>query len=559
MEIDENILLPAERLSYKVMSNFAKRGYTRYKVGKFEEYDLYAKNRSFLLANEVLSFTDLNGKLMALRPDITLSIVKNVVLEENKTEKLFYSENVYRPNESMKGFQESSQTGLECIGCVGAQEEKEVIELACESLQTISCESVLSIANVELLKGILKKLPASIEKDVLTYMQLRNLEGLAKLCQSVQANADVQEKIEELASLYGSLEETLPRLASIVQFFENEELTQTYKNFENLCKTLDTKETKFVIDFSIISDLDYYSGIVFHGFVPNSKSNVLSGGRYDNLLTKMGKQGAAIGFALYLEKLNDVFSGALNDEATEDAGSKENEEATLQACVKNAEKPQKPQKVLRVALPKGRLGKSAYEKFEIAGFGGANIEEESRKLVFESKSTCPIKLVYFWVKPTDVAKYVEQGSADIGIVGRDILLEYKQDVLQLANLDIGKCALYMAAPENFSYDHKQTLRVATSYPRITQAYYLSKSQDVDIIKLHGSVEIAPLLELADCIVDIVETGKTLKENNLFPKEKIEDISAWFVANKTSFNFKYEDIQELLRCVKSDANAKSEAK
>ncbi|MBE6746387.1 MAG: ATP phosphoribosyltransferase [Ruminococcaceae bacterium] len=199
--------------------------------------------------------------------------------------------------------------------------------------------------------------------------------------------------------------------------------------------------------------------------------------------------------------------------------------------------------MLNVALPKGRLGEKVYAMFEKAGFECPSIKENNRKLIFENEE---VGVRYFWVKPSDVAIYVERGAADVGVAGKDILLEYEPDVYELLDLDIGKCRMAVAAKESFRDDLSRTLRVATKFTNIAKQHYLSKGRDIDIIHLNGSIEIAPILDLSDVIVDIVETGTTLKENNLQVVETIVPISARFIANKASYKFKSEQIDKIVK-------------
>lgn len=204
------------------------------------------------------------------------------------------------------------------------------------------------------------------------------------------------------------------------------------------------------------------------------------------------------------------------------------------------------EKMINIALPKGRLGEKAYKIFADAGFDCEELlDKNTRKLVFENRES---GVRYFWVKPCDVAIYVERGAADIGVVGKDILLEYEPDVYEFLDLGIGKCRMCVAGPEDFSDDTDMTLTVATKFPNIAAKYYASKSRDIDIIKLGGSIEIAPILGLSDVIVDIVETGTTLKENHLAPLETIAHISARFIANKSSYKFKGEKIDRMIESI-----------
>ena len=197
---------------------------------------------------------------------------------------------------------------------------------------------------------------------------------------------------------------------------------------------------------------------------------------------------------------------------------------------------------LNIALPKGRLGEKVYAMFEKAGFPCPSIREPNRKLIFENPE-CGVR--YFWVKPSDVAIYVERGAADIGVAGKDILLEYRPDVYELLDLKTGKCRMAVAAREGFRDDTRRPLRVATKFGRIAETYYASRGREIDIIHLNGSIELAPILSLSDVIVDIVETGATLRENNLTVFETIVDISARLIANKANFKFKEKLVRALV--------------
>lgn len=202
--------------------------------------------------------------------------------------------------------------------------------------------------------------------------------------------------------------------------------------------------------------------------------------------------------------------------------------------------------MLNIALPKGRLGEKVYAMFDAAGFQCPSIRENNRKLIFEN----PEKGVrYFWVKPSDVAIYVERGAADIGVAGKDILLEYEPNVYELLDLKLGKCRMAVAAHADFFDDGERTLRVATKFTNIAATYYAGIGREIDIIKLNGSIEIAPILGLSDVIVDIVETGTTLRENNLVVLENIVPISARLIANKSSFQFRSLQIEHILQSLK----------
>ena len=198
--------------------------------------------------------------------------------------------------------------------------------------------------------------------------------------------------------------------------------------------------------------------------------------------------------------------------------------------------------MINVALPKGRLGEKVYEMFAKAGYECPSIKEENRKLTFENEEK---GIRYFWVKPSDVAIYVERGAADIGVAGKDILLEYEPEIYELLDLGIGKCRMAVAAPKGFRYNSARQLKVATKFANIANGYYSGCGRDIDIIHLNGSIELAPILGLSDVIVDIVETGKTLAENGLEVVEEIVPISARLIANKASTKFKGEMIDAIV--------------
>ncbi|MBP5313346.1 MAG: ATP phosphoribosyltransferase [Eggerthellaceae bacterium] len=272
------------------------------------------------------------------------------------------------------------------------------------------------------------------------------------------------------------------------------------------------------MDFSVTDDINYYNGIVFKGFVRGIAATAISGGQYDRLMKRMKRSSQAIGFAVYTDVLERMDLGASPVAAQEDD-------------------------FLNVALPKGRLGEQVYEMFAAIGYECPELLDPNRKLIFENKEK---KVRYFWVKPSDVAIYVERGVADVGVVGKDILLEEQPDVYELSDLGFGKCRMVVAGPGDFKDDTAKTLRVATKFAAIAQNYYRLRGRDIDIIALNGSIEVAPIIGLSDVIVDIVETGTTLRENNLAELEVIDNISARLIANKASFAFKNKNIVNIVK-------------
>ena len=261
--------------------------------------------------------------------------------------------------------------------------------------------------------------------------------------------------------------------------------------------------------------MDYYNGLVFQGYLAGLPRAVLKGGQYDPLAAQFRPGARAIGFALYLDELD-----RLTDQ--EEAGD--------------------GRVMLNVALPKGRLGDKVYDLLAGVGYGCPENYNDTRKLVVENPAA---GIRYFLVKPSDVAIYVEHGAADIGIVGKDILAESGADVYELLDTGLGKCRMCVAGPKDFADDPGRSLRVATKFVNIAKRYYAAQGRDIDIIKLNGSIELAPILGLSDVIVDIVETGTTLRENNLKVLTEFMPISARFIANRASYQFKRREIDTLL--------------
>ncbi len=500
-----------EKVIFGLRDLYRSYGYAQYKMSKFEEYDLYANNKDFLISDRVITFTDTNGKLMALKPDVTLSIIKNIKDRSDGVQKLFYNENVYRISKGNQSYKEIMQVGLESIGDIGPENLRQVIILAAKSLQSISENCLLNISNLDLLSQIIGEAAQSGVKtaDILKCVEEKNEAGLKKL--------DISEKnqiiLSRLIRASGSAGQVLPELIQALEGLCDISSLQT------LAQLIDEIEDEQVlkmlqVDFSVVGDINYYNGIIFKGFVEGVPSAVLSGGQYDKLMKKLKHSSSAVGFAVYLDMLDMA-----------------------------SETPKEDENVLNIALPKGRLGEKVYKMFEKAGFPCPSVMENSRKLIFENQE---VGVRYFWVKPSDVAIYVERGAADIGVAGKDILLEYNPEVYELLDLDIGKCRMAVAAKKGFCDDTDRTLRVATKFSNIAQQHYLSKGRDIDIIHLNGSIEIAPILGLSDVIVDIVETGTTLKENDLEVIETIVPISARLIANKASYQFKRKKVTALMQ-------------
>lgn len=307
-----------EQLIKKLTELYTGYGYAPYTMSKFEEYELYLRNKDFLISDRVLTFTDTDGKLMALKPDVTLSIIKNARDTDKQLQKVFYRENVYRPGKSGQGFREIMQIGLECMGAVDSYCVLEVLLLAVKSLRSISENVVLDLSHMGLLSRLLDKLglAGSTRGEVLEAIGEKNVHQLRRIC-----SGEAGEVLTSLAMLSGKPAAVMPALESV---FGND---PEFNQFSSLLAALDSAGVDCVnVDFSVVNNMNYYNGIVFRGFVEGIPTGVLSGGEYDGLMAKMKATGKAIGFALYpdlLDRLNvsnktaDVDVVLLYDENTD--------------------------------------------------------------------------------------------------------------------------------------------------------------------------------------------------------------------------------------------------
>ncbi len=294
-----------ERVVFALRSLYSRYGYSQYKMKKFEEYDFYVKNKDFLISDSVITFTDTNGKLLALKPDVTLSIVKNSRPRAGAVEKLYYNENVYRVSEGTRRFRELMQVGLECIGDLDDYALSEVITLASKSLLTVSPSAILGISHLGILASVLDRPELSEGTRSAAYRCIAEKNGpaLRKLCETGALSPERASLIESLISAYGDVDEVLPRLLCLS---DDPAFLLACERFSRVLSFVKDPSVKRMlkIDFSVVSDTNYYNGIAFKGFLEGAPDSVLSGGQYDRLMQRMGKSAGAIGFAIYLDRLD---------------------------------------------------------------------------------------------------------------------------------------------------------------------------------------------------------------------------------------------------------------
>ena len=532
MEFSLANLQPKERASFALRALYEAAGCRKYHMGRFEEYGLYQENRSFLSSEQVITFTDLDGRLLALKPDVTLSIAKTAQPAPGETLRYYYHENVYRPSAESHTFKEISQMGLEMLGAVGEAQVQQAVCLAARSLDALGAEWVLEVSHMGYLFGLFDALgvPDAARAKLLEKLREKNaheLRAAAGAAGLADAAADI---LCSVLSLCGSYADTLAKAAALCR---NDAMRAAVAELEALAVPLEKAGGVIRLDMTLAGEMEYYNGLVFQGYLKALPRPLLKGGRYDLLMQKFTPGAGAIGFAVYLDELD-----------------------RLSAPLPPVQKNSTDRVMLNVALPKGRLGDKVYHLLAGIGYGCPEDYNATRKLVVENPEA---GIRYFLVKPSDVAIYVEHGAADVGIVGKDILTEAEADVYELLDTGLGKCRMCVAAPADYQDDPGRPVRVATKFVNIAKAYYASQGRDIDIIKLNGSIELAPILGLSDVIVDIVETGTTLRENGLKVVTEFMPISARFIANKASYQFKHAEMDTMLEKLRAELQNKEEAK
>ena len=509
MKFDISCLQPKEQASFALRALYEAAGCRKYHMGRFEEYGLYQENRSFLSSEQVIIFTDLDGRLLALKPDVTLSIAKTAQPAPGETLRYYYHENVYRPSAESHTFKEIGQMGLEMLGDVGEVQVRQAVSLAAQSLEQLGQPWVLEVSHMGYLFGLLDALdvPEASRAALLAKLKAKNLHELKAAASAAGLDEAGADALAGLMSLCGSCEDVLPRVEAACR---NERMEAAAAELKAITEELAGAGGSIRLDMTLAGEMEY-----------------------DLLMQKFTPGAGAIGFAVYLDELD-----------------------RLSAPLPTVQQQKTEKTMLNVALPKGRLGDKVYDLLAGVGYGCPEDYNATRKLVVENPAA---GIRYFLVKPSDVAIYVEHGAADVGIVGKDILTEASADVYELLDTGLGKCRMCVAAPADHKDDPSRPVRVATKFVNIAKSYYASIGRDIDIIKLNGSIELAPILGLSDVIVDIVETGTTLRENGLRVVTEFMPISARFIANKASYQFKHREMDEMLEKLRAALAAKEEKK
>ena len=314
MTIEDRVMDAQERIGFRLRALYSGHGYSRYRMSKFEEYDLYSRNKDFLFSEGVITFTDTNGRLMALKPDVTLSIVKNGKDTPGQVRKVYYHENVYRVSSAEDGFREQTQVGIECMGDVNGECVAESLKLAAESLRLCSDKFVLEVSHLDILSAFVDRIApnAAIRKEILRCAGEKNLHGISRVCRDGGIAEGAEEPLIQLLNLYGSPKCVLPKIRTLAEKNGVEDAAAELTHALAVFAGTET-ENRITVDFSATGDMRYYNGIAFKGFISGIPGSVLSGGQYDNLMKRMGRRDRAVGFAVFLNMLERLTEEALEN------------------------------------------------------------------------------------------------------------------------------------------------------------------------------------------------------------------------------------------------------
>lgn len=507
--------LAREELTTKVQTLFAHNGYKPVETPTLEVLNVMEAGGHIPAAP--FKFFDSHGDLLAMRPDVTMQIARMAATRVNDFSqplRLRYTQRVFREKAAEASAREMTQMGVESIGSQGAAVDAELVRLFATALQACGLEHFkIALGSARVLRDLLacSGADSAWQEQVLQAYHTSNYVRLAELVADGQAIPVVADAIATLSNLRGGRE----ALSAVRTLLEPLKCAAGIDELEAIYDALAQEglDDALLIDFSVVSSFDYYTGVVFEAYAPGQGTSLGSGGRYDNLLANYGADTVpAAGFAFYLEQV----MAALNDQATQKAAT----DATPR---------------LRIAVPKGSLNADAIATLEKAGLNVDGLIDAGRTLMLSNGD-----VEYIIVRPTDAPVFVALGAADCGICGEDSLVEQQVDVVELVDLKFGGCRFVVAESAGTTeaieerYRKLGSIRVATKYPNITRWHFGKVGMQVEIMKLHGNIELAPITGMAERIVDITATGTTLRENNLVVVEDVLESTARFFANPNSF-------------------------
>lgn len=467
---------------------------------------------------------DHKGRAMVMRPDSTMPIARLAATRLRSQPlplRLYYNQAVYSTTRSMNGHSdEIMQTGIELMGESEISADIEVVSIAMEALNSCDKDNIrLEIGHIGIFNSLINALHIddSVKERIRILIEAKNYPALNDLLDSVGSGDEIS-VMKQLPRLFGG-KEVFSRARKLIS---DPSTIQILAYLEQLYNSLHAVSNSVTVDLGIVNRVDYYTGIVFKGYIEGSGEAVLSGGRYDDLLARFGRDIPAIGFAINVDAVV---------------------KASFQKEMPLVERP------LRIALTKGRLEKDTVNLFVNLGFDCEQLHNKGRKLILQIPDQ---NLEVVLAKAADVITYIENGVCDIGVVGKDTIMEYGGSFFEVTDLGFGKCRFAVAAKKNTDfYSGHNEKTIATKYPNVARDFFKQKGMDVRIVKIEGSVELAPLLELSDAIVDIVETGSTLNENGLVVVEDVAPISARLIVNTVSLKLHQSRIEELVEKIEQE--------
>ena len=508
---------------------FMKYGCFDIQTPTFEYFDVFSNQVGTTPSKDLFKFFDKEGNTVVLRPDFTPSIARCVAKYYSPQEepiKLCYMGNTFINSSDYQGrLKESTQCGVEFLGDGSANADAQMLAMVVDSLKAIGIhEFQISVGHAGFFSALLQEGKVDVEQEMILRELLsnKNFLGVEAFIEKLEVSDDIKQLLALLAKFDTSSEDIKKARIWAAQYPQLAEAVAALDELNGILKEKGI-DNHVSFELGMISDYQYYTGIIFAGYTFGHGEPIVKGGRYDKLLSHFGKDAPAIGFAFVVDQ--------------------------LLAALKGTDKKEQG-KYLTFALGKGRLAKKTLALFEQIGITCEEIyDPDTRKLIFVNEE---LKLRFFLAKGPDVPTYVEHGAADIGIVGKDTILEEGRSVYEVLDLGFGNCRMCICGPETAKelLKHQEQIRVATKYPQIAKDYfYNEKHQTVEIIKLNGSIELAPIVGLSDVICDIVETGATLRENGLMVLEEVCSLSARMIVNQVSMKMQNERITKLIRDLK----------
>lgn len=516
----------------KLHQVFAEYGCLDIQTPTFEYFDLFSNQIGTTPSKDLFKFFDTEGNTVVLRPDFTPSIARCVAKyfdPENDPVKLCYMGNTFTNASNYQGrLKETTQCGVEFIGDGSAKADAQMLSMVVDCIKAIGIDEFqISVGHAGFFDALLEAagLNRKHANALRNLLDNKNFLGVEDFVEKLE----IKEDLKNLFLLLADFDITEDDLSN-AKVWSNPypKVAKAISSLEELHSNLkDTGNEKYVsFELGMISNYEYYTGIIFAGYTYGLGEPIVKGGRYDNLLSNFDKDAPAIGFAFVIDQLLTAVDKLFTNANRTD------------------------ERYLTFALGKGRLAKKTLQLFEKIGITCEEIfDPNTRKLIFVNED---LKLRFFLSKGPDVPTYVEHGAADIGIVGKDTILEEGRNIYEVLDLGFGACRMCICGPKSAEelLQHQEQIRVATKYPQIAKDYfYNEKHQTVEIIKLNGSIELAPIVGLSDVICDIVETGATLRENGLDVLEEVCPLSARMVVNEVSMKMENERITKIIRDLK----------